>query len=37
MILKYSVRTSERTPYFNITKINWLTQFKFKPLRTKLV
>jgi hypothetical protein len=23
--------------HFTITKINWLTMFKFKPLKTKLV
>jgi hypothetical protein len=35
MLFKNSVRTSKRTPHF-ITKINWLTLFKFKPfLRTK--
>jgi hypothetical protein len=28
MLLKNSVRTSKRTPYFTITKINWLTLFK---------
>jgi hypothetical protein len=32
-----SVRTSKRTPHFTITKINWLTQFKFNPLKAKLV
>jgi hypothetical protein len=29
MLFKNSVRTSKRTPYFTITKINWLTLFKF--------
>jgi hypothetical protein len=28
MLFKNSVRTSKRTPHFNITKINWLTLFK---------
>jgi hypothetical protein len=28
MIFKNPVRTSERTPHFTITKINWLTLFK---------
>jgi hypothetical protein len=28
MLFKNSVRTSERTPHFTITKINWLTLFK---------
>jgi hypothetical protein len=28
MLFKNSVRTSKRTPYFTITKINWLTVFK---------
>jgi hypothetical protein len=37
MLFKNSVRTSKRTPYFTITKINWLTLFKFNPLKTKLV
>jgi len=32
-----SVRTSKRTQHFTITKINWLTLFKFNPLKTKLV
>jgi hypothetical protein len=31
------VRTSKRTPHFTITKINWLTLFKFNPLKPKLV
>jgi hypothetical protein len=31
MLFKNSVRTSKRTPHFTITKINWLTLFKFKP------
>jgi hypothetical protein len=30
MLFKNSVRTSKRTPHFAITKINWLTLFKFK-------
>jgi hypothetical protein len=30
MLFKNSVRTSKRTTYFTITKINWLTLFKFK-------
>jgi hypothetical protein len=33
MLFKNSVRTSKRTPYFTITRINWLTLFKFKDLR----
>jgi hypothetical protein len=28
ILFKNSVRTSKRTPYFTITKINWLTLFK---------
>jgi hypothetical protein len=28
IIFKNSVRTSKRTPYFTITKINWLMLFK---------
>jgi hypothetical protein len=28
MLFKNSVRTSKRTPYFTITKINWLMLFK---------
>jgi hypothetical protein len=28
MLFKNSVRTSKRTPYFNITTIKWLTPFK---------
>jgi hypothetical protein len=28
MLFKNSVRTSQRTPHFTITKINWLTLFK---------
>jgi hypothetical protein len=28
MLFKNSVRTSKRTPYFTVTKINWLTLFK---------
>jgi hypothetical protein len=31
------VRTSKRTPHFTITEINWLTLFKFNPLKPKLV
>jgi hypothetical protein len=31
MLFKNSARTSKRTPHFTITKINWLTLFKFKP------
>jgi hypothetical protein len=27
-VYKNSVRTSKRTPYFTITKINWLMLFK---------
>jgi hypothetical protein len=34
MLFKNSVRTSKRTPYFTITKINWLTLFKFNSLYT---
>jgi hypothetical protein len=30
MLFKNSVRTSKRTPHFTITKINWITLFKFK-------
>jgi hypothetical protein len=30
MLFKNSVRTSKRAPHFTITKINWLTLFKFK-------
>jgi hypothetical protein len=30
MLFKNPVRTSERTPHFTITTINWLTLFKFK-------
>jgi hypothetical protein len=30
MLYKNTVRTSKRTPHFTITKINWLTLFKFK-------
>jgi hypothetical protein len=30
MLFKNSLCTSKRTPYFTITKINWLTLFKFK-------
>jgi hypothetical protein len=42
MLFKNSVRTSKRTPYFTITKIDWLTLFKeikplFNPLKPKLV
>jgi hypothetical protein len=37
ILFKNSVRTSKRTPYFTITKINWLTLFKFNPLKPKLV
>jgi hypothetical protein len=37
ILFKNSVRTSKRTPHFTITKINWLTLFKFNPLKTKLV
>jgi len=46
MLFKNSVRTSKRTPYFTITKINWLMLFKEiiavysenhnKPINTKL-
>jgi hypothetical protein len=45
MLFKNPVRTSKRTPYFTITKINWLTLFKeiiavysenhAKPINTK--
>jgi hypothetical protein len=28
MLFKNSVHTSKRTPYFTITKINWLMPFK---------
>jgi hypothetical protein len=34
---KNPVRTSKRTPHFTITKINWLTLFKFNPLKPKTV
>jgi hypothetical protein len=37
VIFKNPVRTSKRTPHFTITQINWLTLFKFNPLKTKLV
>jgi len=37
MLFKNSVRTSKRTPHFTVTKINWLTLFKFNPLKPKLV
>jgi hypothetical protein len=37
MLFKNPVRTSKRTLHFTITKINWLTVFKFNPLKTKLV
>jgi hypothetical protein len=29
MLFKNSVRTSKKTPHLTITKINWLTLFKF--------
>jgi hypothetical protein len=29
MLFRNSVRTSKGTPHFTITKINWLTLFKF--------
>jgi hypothetical protein len=29
MLFKNPVRTSKRTPHFTVTKINWLTLFKF--------
>jgi hypothetical protein len=32
MLFKNSVRTSNRTPHFTITKINWLTLFKVKMI-----
>jgi hypothetical protein len=32
MLFKNSVRTSKRTPHFIITKINWLTLFKFNEV-----
>jgi hypothetical protein len=35
MLFKNPVRTSKRTPHLIITKINWLTLFKFNPLKTK--
>jgi len=37
MLFKNPVRTSKRTQHFTITKINWLTLFKFNPLKPKLV
>jgi hypothetical protein len=37
ILFKNLVRTSKRTPHFTITKINWLTLFKFNPLKPKLV
>jgi hypothetical protein len=37
MLFKNSGRTSKRTPHFTITKINWLTLFKFNPLKPMLV
>jgi hypothetical protein len=36
-VFKNSVRISKGTPHFTITKINWLTLFKFNPLKPKLV
>jgi hypothetical protein len=36
MLFKNSVRTSKRTPYFTITKINWLTLFKFSSVSVEL-
>jgi hypothetical protein len=35
MLFTDSVRTSKRTPHVTITKINWLTLFKFKKIRNK--
>jgi hypothetical protein len=32
MLFKNSIRTSKRTPHFTVTKINWLTLFKFKDI-----
>jgi hypothetical protein len=32
MLFKNSVHTSKRTPHFTITKINWLTLFKFNKI-----
>jgi hypothetical protein len=37
MLFKNSVHTSERTPHFTITKINWLTLFKLIKLQLKLL
>jgi hypothetical protein len=37
MLFKNPVRTSKRTPHLTITKIKWLTLFKFNPLKPKLV
>jgi hypothetical protein len=34
ILFKNPVRTSKRTPHFTITKINWLTLFKFKSAVT---
>jgi hypothetical protein len=31
ILFKNAVRTSKRTLHFTITKINWLTLFKFNP------
>jgi hypothetical protein len=36
MLFKNSVRTSKRTPHFTITKINWLTLFKFNRAPGKI-
>jgi hypothetical protein len=35
ILFKNSVRTSKRTRHFTITKINWLTLFKFNPLKPR--
>jgi hypothetical protein len=37
ILFKNPVRTSKRTPHVTITLINWLTLFKFNPLKPKLV
>jgi hypothetical protein len=37
IMFRNPVRTSKRTPHFTITKIDWLTLFKFNPLKPKLV
>jgi hypothetical protein len=36
IIFKNSVRTSKKTPHFTMTKINWLTLFKFNQFQHQL-